>query len=309
MAIDLEALTGDLTAIRNRLTTVTGYRRLTESQRDAVEDVRTRAQIALDRIAATQAPAEPEPPVEPTPVPSPDPDPEPTPESVDDYPPPPRLHTVVGAAPGTVVQDDTWYVDPQGSLDFPQGVRRVTVTDAKVMPWLCGPQDVYVAGTAEQPIRTGPRHDGGDGTQLKAAFKGPRAGQQPEDVTFRHWVCEDIDRRDGPDGHPDGIQIMAGTRVTLVDCHMRRVAVQPFFAKMAGASIGGGPIVDLTFVRCTSIAAGAEGYYSWRLSHSATDTREAPRNVRLIDCGGDRGVGVDQAIRANGYEAIGWRIL
>lgn len=76
--LDLEALTDDLNAIRNRLTTVTGYQRLTESQRAAVEAVRVRAQIALDRIAAAQQP-DPAPDPEPEPTPDPEPTPEPTP--------------------------------------------------------------------------------------------------------------------------------------------------------------------------------------------------------------------------------------
>lgn len=301
MSVDFDALVGDLTAIRNRLETVTGYRRLTVSQREAVEDVRTRAQIALDRIAAAQQPV-------PDPVPEPEPEPEPTPPTtpVDDYPPPPRSRTVVAAPNGTTVEEDTHYVDPQGALVWSDGIAHVTVTGARSLPTIInGWQDVHVEGTPDRPILFPGRHDGRDALQVKGSNGGP----QPEDVTIKHWRVENIDRRDNPDGHPDGLQLMSGQRIAFIDCVMVNVAVQPWFVKREGPSAGGGLIADILFLRCGSDSQGAEGYYSFHLDHSPTSSLEAARNVRLVDCYGDRRYEMDALVAANGGEVTGWRTI
>lgn len=230
--------------------------------------------------------------------------PDPTPPDPE-LTPPARANTVNNAAPGTTVVTNTHYANPQGALVFPDEIEHVTVTGAKTMPTICaGWQDVWVQGTSDAWINSGPRTDGGDLLQIKG---GPGGGQLPADITIRYWYGHDVDRSGNPEGHPDGVQIMGGSRITFVDCLMERVAVQPFFAKPEGPAAGGGVIEDILFLRCSSDSQGAEGYYAFRIAQTASGT--APWRVRIVDCSGDRGVGMDANAISQGGEIINWTYL
>lgn len=305
MGVDLEALTGDLTAIRNRLATVTGYRRLTDGQRAAVEEVRTRAQIALDRIAAVQAPTEPEPPDDPGPEPTPDP------PADDEYAPPARARVVVNAPNGTIVEPDTHYVDPQGALIWSDGIHDVTVTGAtRITTVLRGAQRLHIEGTKDRPIDSGPRNDGGDLLQIKAG----RNGEIPEDITIRHWHLHDVSR--GTElKHSDGVQVMCGRRIRLIDCHATNVDVQPYFVRDAGGygsdggGAGGGPIEDVLLLRCSAVGSPT-GHNNINVAGDkevGKAGRFVPTRVRIVDCWGDKSAVMDAAARRAGGEIINWR--
>lgn len=225
----------------------------------------------------------------------------------DPFNPPTRTFTVNNAPAGTTVQANTFYNNPQGSLTFPANIEHVTVVGAKTLPTIIrGWRDVHIQGTSSSYMDSGPRSDGGDLCQLKREV----GGQVPEDITIRYWHGHDVTRPAGK--HSDGIQLMCGRRITLVDCSMYKVAVQPFFVRDAGASAGGGPVEDITFLRCTSDADGAEGFYAFRVAGDdevGKAGRYVPQRVKIVDCSGDKGVSMDAAAVSAGGEVINYTSL
>ena len=178
-----------------------------EKRRQAILD---RARRAQDALAAAEVL---EPPVVEPPPPEPEPEPEPPDDGVPA--PPPRDRVIENAPPGVMAAPGCFYLNPQGAVILPVGVRGVTVvglTRIGAGTTLKGVRDVHLEGYPDRPIDTGPGVDI-DGAQVKRTEAG---GQVPEDVTIRYWRIHDIAR--GPKRtHTDGVQFMCGRRFLFAD--------------------------------------------------------------------------------------------
>lgn len=231
-----------------------------------------------------------------------------------DLTPPPRANTVVNAPAGTTVVNDTFYLDPLGSLQIPNLTQRVTILGAKTIPTQArGWRDVHIEGYPDAPFSAGPRTDGRDLLQIK---RGSELGVIPERLTFRYGYGHDVTRPPGSGEHPDGVQLMCGRHIVFADWFMERVSVQPFFARDGGQDAWGGPIEDITYLRCGA-RGQAEGFNNFRISGDdelvdpdgdpagpVKSGRYVPTRVRVLDCYGDKGPSMDSACVVRGGQVV-----
>jgi hypothetical protein len=222
----------------------------------------------------------------------------------DEFTPPARANTVENAPSGTTVANDTYYLNPQGTLSFPRRVQRVTVVGLTKGPWgLSGVKDVWLQGTPTVPIEWGPKVDA-DLFQIKAW-----EGVFTEDVTVRYFWMHDVTRTGS--FHTDGLQLMQGQRVRFIDGRADNVSVQPYFVRDAsgnGWGAGGGPIEDILFLRVEE--RGTTGFYSWRIAGDdevGDANRYVPTRVRIVDSCGSKNIAMDAAVKNAGGEIVNYR--
>jgi hypothetical protein len=163
---------------------------------------------------------------------------------------------VVEGVTNPVFAPDTTYVDCPG-LVIPVNAERFTVIGGISLPTIVkGWRDFWIGGTPETPMNSGPRSDGKDLCQVKR-WPATTAGAPPQDGVFGFIDFHDVSRpvypEPGYDGHPDGIQMMCGQRITFGGCTFRNMdaKTQPWFLKTEGPSAGGGPVEDITLVDST----------------------------------------------------------
>lgn len=215
--------------------------------------------------------------------------------------PPVRGRIVRNAPSGTVAQSDTHYIDPVGSLSWPNNANRVTVTGAVVMPgFVRGWQDVWVEGRPDRPMVLGPGVD----TDLMQIKRYPTAtGMDPADLTFRYFLMRDLTRTGSK--HTDGLQLMAGKRIRFIDGESRNVNTQPWFVKDSGDTAGGGVLEDIEFRRLY-VHACPGAIYAFRISGDAQDAH-TPTRVKIVDCRSDMNWSIDPMCAAAGCEAINFQ--
>ena len=180
------------------------------------------------------------------------PPPPPPPPAGDWAIPKPRGRKVVGQS-NPPFQEDTWYEDCTG-LSIPNGAKHFTVIGSSGGLWTTnkGWTDFWIGGRPDRLWSVGPRTDGGDFLQIKRSNYDDKGGVLPADGVYAFIEFHDISRPAGSAAHPDCIQMMAGTRLTIGGCRFRNTgeAVQPIFLNDAGYAAWGGPLTDIVVDGC-----------------------------------------------------------
>jgi hypothetical protein len=200
--------------------------------------------------------------------------------------PTPRAKTVKGQINPPFVED-TFYEDCTG-LVIPVAAKRFTVVGGNnTLPFVKGWQDFWFGGRPGQWLSKGPKTNG-DLIQVKRSYT-TLADPIPLDGVFAWIDFHGVYRQpttENPDPHPDGVQQMAGQRITYGGCLFRDMdmACQPLFISEEAPSAGGGPIGDVLIDDCHF--SDIRHYYSMNLGRCS-----GPITVRNCDLGGKNALG------------------